>query len=243
MTWQAPTTGQPPLANHVNQFLTTHASTIIYAGTVRSSQTTAGSGSVSTNNTWLAQSFTTAGGQTTIGYVSLQLADSTSSGALLPPTTVSIYTNSAGSPGTALVSTTVTAEYTFHGPLNLLIPLPITGLSAATQYWIVVKASTVGTGNYSLNKSNQVSGASTSPDGSTWTAQAYGFLYQVFDLTATGARQFDYSDNGARWTWYSYNTNGSFNNITEFTAGQTTSGYLQSFRTAIYSGNILNLVF
>lgn len=241
--WQSPTTGQPTLAAHVNQFLTIHPSQLLYAATRTSSQTTAGVGNVSTNNTWLAQSFTTGASQTAVGYVTLQLGASTSSGSLLPPTTVSIYTNSAGAPGTALVSTTVTAEFAFQGPLNLPIPVPVTGLSVSTQYWIVVKSSTVGTGNYSLNKSNQVSGASTSPNGTAWTAQAFGFLYQVFDQTASGTLTFNYSDSGARWVWYSYNTNGSFHNIAEFTAGQTTAGYLQSFRTAIYPSNILNLVF
>ena len=57
-TWLAATTGQPPLAQQVNQLLVTHPFQNIYTGTLQASAT-GGSGSTSTNGLWLAQSFTT----------------------------------------------------------------------------------------------------------------------------------------------------------------------------------------
>jgi hypothetical protein len=239
--WQAATSGSPAQAAHVNQFLGTHATTLLYAGVQRSAQTTAGTGSTSTNGTWLAQSFTTAVGQTAIGYVLIQLDPNTGLGSNLAPTTVSLYANSAGAPtGAALVSATVTAEYGFFGPINLFVPMPITGLTASTTYWIVATAAGNASFSYSWNRSNQTSGASTSANGTTWVAQTYGFLYQVFDQTASGLLQGTWEDAGARWTWRSYATpSNRITATTEYTAGQTTAGYLQSNRSYTYTNNLL----
>jgi hypothetical protein len=240
-TWQAATSGQAPMAGHANQFLGSHAAQILYAGAVQSSQTTAGTGSTTTNGLYLAQSFTTGSSQTTLGYVQMDLSSGgATSGNQLGPTTVSLQTSSSSHPsGTPLVSTTITAEYVSLAPTYITVPLPYTGLTASTQYWIVVNSAGNATYAYTWLTSNQTSGASTSTNGTTWSAQTYGFLYRVYDKTATGLRTASWDDSGARWTWTAYNTDNQISSYAEYTAGQTTAGYLQSFRSMSYTNGLL----
>lgn len=242
--WQAATGAFPGQAGHVNQLLTTHTSTVIYEGTQRAAQLTPTGGSPSftaTDTVSIAQQFTTAVGQTTIGWVGVQIAPTHNSGASgLNPTTVSIFANSAGAPtGAALISTTLTAEYAFLAPTVLPIPLPVTGLTASTTYWVVVAQSTDATHNYHWTRSNQVSGASTSPNGTTWTAQAYGMVFSVNDGVPAGLQLHTWEDGGARWTWTGHNGSGLATSFAEYTVGQNTPGYLQSVRTLNYSANTL----
>jgi hypothetical protein len=240
-TWLAATTGQPPLAQQVNQLLVTHPFQNIYTGT-QTASATGGSGNSNTNGLWLAQSFTTAGGQTAIGYGLIQVfpSPSTSSSTKLGPTTVSIYTNSAGAPGVPLVTATLTTEYSNVTPLDTIVPLPVTGLTAATTYWIVISAAGNSSFSYTWNKSSAVTGASTSPNGSAWTAQAYGFRYQIFDQSLIQPLAATWEDSGARWTAYYYNSNGTITQFGEYTSGQTTLGYTQSIRSLSYSSNLIS---
>lgn len=244
-TWQAAVAGQPPQAAHINQSLGTHSSVFVYDGTTRASQTTAGATTTNTNGTYLAQSFATVAGQTTLGFVAISLTTTTTSGSLLSPATVQLRTNNAGAPSTTvLTSTTVTAEFanTYSGGVTTFrigVPLPTTGLTASTTYWLVVPAVGNASNNFTWFRSNQTSGASTSTNGTTWTAQAYGFTYAVTDLTANGQLRSLYDDAGARWTWYTYGTGNQPNLTFEYNVGQTTAGYLQTSHTASLSGNLL----
>lgn len=244
-TWLAATAGQSQVAGQVTQFLGTHASVILYAATQTAAQTTAGAASTSTNGLYLAQSFTTAVGQTAVGYVIVPVTTATTSGSNLATTTLSLYANSGGAPsGVALVSTTITAEYANKASggaatVKLVYPLPVTGLTASTTYWLVLTSAGNVSNSYTWYRSNQVSGASTSPNGTTWTAQAYGFEYQVFDQTASGLLTATRDDAGARWTATTYTTLNLVNTYAEYTAGQTAAGYLQSFRTNSYSNGLL----
>lgn len=234
--YQAATAGQAPLAAHVNQLLGTHPTTYLYAAVQRAAQATAGTGNINSNGQYMAQSFSTAAGQTAVGYVAIQLLNNTNNGSNLAPTTVSIYANASGAPtGTPLISTTVTAEYANAGPVNLVIPTPVTGLTPSTTYWIVVAAAGNATYSYDWNKSNQASGASTSTNGTTWTSQTYGLLYQVFDQSATGEVTVVWADGGSRWVWFGYDGSQRITTVAEYTAGQTASGYLQAFRSLSYS--------
>lgn len=242
-SWLGATTGQQPAAGQINQFLGTHNAQYLYAATQTASQTTNAGATTSTNNLWLAQSFSTAGGQTAIGYVIVPVTTTTASGANLSTTTLSLYANTAGAPsGAALVSTTLTAEYANlasggTATSRLIYPLPVTGLTASTTYWLVLH-STASTGSYTWERSTQVSGASTSPTGVTWTAQGYGFIYQVFDQTVSGLLTSVWEDSGARWTARTYNANGTIASLAEYTAAQG-SGYVQGYRALSYSGTLL----
>ncbi len=248
-TWQAATSGQRGSASHVNQFLGAHTAQIIYPGTSRASVLTNGSTTSFTNGTYLAQSFTTAVGQTTIGYVQVPVTCNTSTGTALVPTTLSLYASSGTAPtGSALISVTLVPEYVYPaanlGNTNTMvtIPMPITGLTASTQYWLVLASASTGSFNYSWFRSASASGASTSNNGTTWVAQAYGFRYNVFDKVVTNAPLWMalWEDNGARWV---INTRNSVNNLittyAEYTAGQTTTGYLASYRSFTFTNGLL----
>jgi hypothetical protein len=211
---------------------------------------TSGAASTSTNGLYLAQSFSTAGGQTAIGYVIVTVATTSTSGASLAPTTLSLYANAAGAPtGAALASVTLTAEYAnlaSGGVANTFViyPLPVTGLTASTTYWLVL-ASTASSGSYTWFRSAAASTASTSPNNSTWTAQAYGFKYQVFDQTASGLPTATWEDSGARWSVSTYNTAASINQLStfaEYTVAQGASQYVQSYRAFTYSNGLLTKV-
>lgn len=236
-TWQSPTSGQPPKASHVNQFLVTHPMSVIYQSPAQgSAQTTAGSGNVNSNGTYVAQSFTTSAGQTAITYV-IMYASSTGSFTGLPPTTVSLHANNAGAPAaTALQSVTVTGEYVGSLPLaNMPVPLPVS-VSPSTTYWLVMSAAGDASHFFGWHKSNQTSGASTSPDGVTWTAQAYGLMYQVWIQGVAGSNEFfTWEDSGNRWSFIDYNSNGTVSTLAEYTVGQTATTYTQTFRNFHYS--------
>ncbi len=241
--WLAATSGQPPQAGQVNQFLGSHAATLLYGGEEKSNITTDGGTTTNTNGTYLAQSFATFGVQTAIGYVFIPLASNTNLGSNLGTTTVGLYANSGGAPtGSPIVSTTVTTEYTnaVTGGVTTVyvtVPLPATGLTPSTTYWIVVAAAGGASFNYTWRRSAAVSGASTSTNGTTWTAQAYGFGYQVWDQTATGPLVSAWFENGGRYTVTNWNTNQTPKFYAEYTVGQTAAGYLQSYRTFSYGAN------
>lgn len=243
-TWLGATTGQLPLAAQPNSFLGIHKAQLLYAATQQAGQTTNGAATTSTNGLWLAQSFTTGASQTAVGYVIVPVTTTTTSGASLSTTTLALYANSAGAPtGAALGSVTVTAEYANLASggtttNRLVYPLPVTGLSVATQYWLVLH-STASTGSYTWFRSNQVSGASTSPNGSTWTAQGYGFVYQVFDQSASGSLTAIWEDSGARWQALYYTATGEVSGLGQYTLAQNSS-YNQGYRTLSYSNGLLS---
>lgn len=235
--WLGATTGGSNVgqAGQINQFLGSHTAQYLYAGTQTSAQTTAGTGGVTTNGTYLAQSFTTAMGQTAVGYVTANILSTSAPASLI----VGLYASSGGAPtGSALVSVTASKEYVAFAPSYITLPLPVTGLTASTTYWIVTQPSgTSGAACFTWNKSNQVSGASTSTNGTTWTAQTYGLLYTVYDQSIITPLTATWEDAGARWTWFNYNTNGTISQFTEYTVSQGTNNYVQSDRNLTYGGS------
>jgi hypothetical protein len=244
--WLGATTSSLPVAGQANQFLGTHTASYLYAGALKVSQTTAGSTSSNTNGLYLAQSFTTAAGQTAVGYVSVPITTTTTSGASLATTTLSLYANSGAAPtGSALVSTTITAEYANKASggtatVSVLYPLPIATLTAGTEYWLVLAAAGTSGVDYTWYRSNQTSGASTSTTGTSWSAQAYGFEYAVYDQSASGLLTATWEDSGARWTATTYvATTNQIHTFGEYTVGQTAAGYTQGFRTYTYTSGLL----
>lgn len=244
-TWLGATSGSLPVAGQVNEFLGTHSAQYLYAGVQTAVQGTAGSTSSTTNGLYLGQSFTTAAGQSTVGYVVVPVSTATTSGSLLATTTLSLYATSGGAPsGSPLVSTVVTAEYANlatggTATVKVPIPLPVTGLTASTTYWLVLAAAGSASHSYTWYRSNQTSGASTSTTGSSWTAQTYGFQYAVYDQTASGLMTATWEDSGARWTALTYNSLSQIATLAEYTVGQTATGYTQGLRTLSYSNALL----
>lgn len=239
-SWLAAAAAQPAQAGQINQFLGAHASTLLYAGVVQSAQTTAGTGSTATFGTYIAQMFTTGSSQTKIGYVTCRLTTTSP----VPTTTlqVSIYATSGGVPtGSPLATVTAAPEYVNFAPAFVVLPMPLT-VTPSTVYAIVTAPSgNSGTQDITWGRSNQTSGALTSTNGTTWTAQTYGLEYQVFDQTATGKLTCTWEDSGARWCWFNYASNGQVSQVTEYTAAQG-GGYLQSNRAFTYTSNQLTSI-
>src|SRR5258707_5381684 len=185
--WLGATAGQQPNAGAVDQFLGTHSAAFIYSGNTLQSQQATGSGLyVSTASTYLAQQITTGSSQTVIGTVHLQVSTVGGSPitATIPPLTVSLYASNSGFPyGSALATAAISEQYVYSGAFFLTVPLLATGLSSSTTYWVVVSPAGTGSAYYVWQKSNQIGGALTSTDGSTWTVQAYGLMYQGYDLS------------------------------------------------------------
>ena len=241
-TWLGATAGVGILPTAAQQaaFLGVHKAQMLYAGTLGSAQSIGGSGTTNSNSLYIAQSFTTGAAQTTIGYVLLNMAALTGSGGLLGPMTVGLYANTAGAPtGAALISIQAAAEYVFPAPTFTIFPLPITGLSPSTTYWIVTQPAGNSTYNFQWGKSNQTSGTSTSTNGSTWTAQTYGSLYAVYDQTATGLLTAIWEDSGARWQTFYYSTTNEVSSLGQYTVAQSSS-YQQGYRNFSYSSGILS---
>ncbi len=234
--WLGATAGYNAYAGQVNQFLGAHAVTYVYAGVEQASEATAGSGGVNSDGLWIAQSFATASGQTTTGYVTVT-AKVTGTPA---PLSVSIQATSSGAPsGTALVSTSLPKEFLTGSAAAVSVMLPVTGLTASTTYWIVANAVGDASDYFTWSKSNQTSGASTSTNGTAWTAQAYGLLYAVYDATPAEPLAGTWEDSGARWTSLAYNAGGQLTAIGEYTAGQSAAGYTASARALAYSAGLL----
>ena len=236
--WCAATAGQPGSAGAVNQVLGRHDATLIYGGAQQDGQTTGSSSYASTAGVWLAQAFT----PTTAAAGSLLLQISAVGGSpvapLIAPLTVAIYADADGAPvGDPLASVQIGCDYVYIAPFWVPVPLAATGLTPGTVYQLVTTPVGDSSHYYAWQQSNQAAGASTSPDGVTWTPAAYGLMYQVLDQSSTGPLTAIVEDDGARWTQLTYNAAGQIAGIAEHITGQA-GGYLYSTRTLTYSGGL-----
>ena len=238
-TWLAASAGQAGLAGHVNQFLTTHDTLYIYGGNFIDGDLSTGSGPVATNGTYLAQSFLMGSGQDTTGSTVVSIRTATTNPALLAPTTLNIYADENGVPsGAPLVTLTFPIEFVNGGSLSDLYtyPLPASGLTPDTVYWLVTPPAGDSTNHYNWYKSTATSGALTSPDGENWTAQSYGFQFEIYDQTVILPIYCTWEDGGQRWTATEPGSvNGQLGRYSEYTGGQTENGYLFSMRTYSYT--------
>jgi hypothetical protein len=232
--WKGASVNSPGLASQVNQFLGTHAATFIYTGATLGGQTTAGAGAVNTNGLYVAQTFTPGSTQTP-GRFHLTLAVTGTP----PPLTLTIQGTTAGAPsGSTLATTVLPPGFLTGAPTSTSIPLPCS-LTNATQYWIVANAVGDVSNFYSLSKSNQVTGVSTSANGTTWTTQAYGIIFDRWDQSLVQPLVHTYEDSGARWTTLAWNANNQPSKLSEYTVAQAANDYVQSVRSFSYSGSSL----
>lgn len=244
-SWLAATAGQRPQPGQVNQCLGSHSATFVYSGNTFAAGETTGSGLyASTAGQYLTQEFVTGAAQTVIGTVQLQVSAVGGSPVTAPiaPLTVSLYASDAGLPaGAALASTSLAEQYVYSGGFLLTVPLAVTGLSPSTPYQIVASPAGSDTSYYVWQRSDQTSGAAVSADGVSWTAQPYGLMFQVYDLSgAGGAPLYVVEDSGARTTQLSYAA-GRLSGIAEVTAAQG-GGSFYSTRSLAYSGGFLTEV-
>ena len=243
--WQGASPGFAANAGHVNQFLGTHSASFVLAGaTLQSSQTTGVSGQAAFTDSatyYISQTIVTTANQTTIGSLGLQInvIGGSPSLNLVAPLTISLYADLLGEPtGSPLATTSISGQYVYSSSFWVQVPLVVSGLTPLTSYHIVT--SLVGNSNhyYAWQRSNQITGAALSTNGTTWVNQSYGMMYQVYDQSGTGAVTFVYDDGGARWLRFTYNTNGSIATITEHTNAQSGSS-LDSLATLAYTNGLL----
>ena len=234
-SWLAATSGQATNAGQVNQLLGSHAVKYLYTGTSLGSSTTLAGTATNTNGLYIAQSFTP-GSTQTVGRWILTLAVTGNPA----PLVFTIQTNSAGAPsGTVLSTTVIPKEFVAASAGQLSVPELPTSLTNATQYWFVFNAVGDVSNFYSISRTTAGSGASTSTNGSTWTAQAYGLYFNRFDNSASGNLLHTYEDNGARWTALNWNANGSISSLQEYTVAQGANQYLASSRSMSYSNGLI----
>ena len=227
-SWLGATSGQLPASGQVNQFLVTHPATVVYTGAQQGGQTTLGSGSTTTNGLYLAQQFT-AGSTFGLGRIVVWMSVTGSPA----PTTFSIRTSSGGVPtATVLSSTAVPAQYPTGTAAAVSVPLPCS-LASGTGYWIVASAAGDASDFFSWFRSNQTSLASTSANGTSWTAQTYGFYYSYWDQSAVMPLAHTWEDSGARWT--AWQSSASIpTGLEEYTVAQGTGQYVYSGRSIGY---------
>lgn len=241
--WLAASAGYKPQPGQINQLLGAHTSSWIYTGnTVQAAEETGSGLYVSTASQYVAQSFVTAAAQTTVGVVYLQISAVGGSPitATITPLTVSLYASSAGEPAGAPLATGSVGEVgVYSGAFWLPVPVAASGLAPSTVYWIVISPAGTSIAYYAWQCSNQTSGASLSSNGTSWSGEAYGLMYQVHDQTGTiWPPRFLLDDNGARTTAFTYNSAGQLATITEQVVTQS-GGVLYSQRTLTYSGTTL----
>lgn len=240
--WLAASTGAAGLPGQVNQFLLTHESAWTYAGSSLQAQEAIGSTVYSsTNGLYLAQLFTTGASQTTVGIVNLQISTVGGSPvtATITPLTVLMYATSFGVPtGSPLATAMITEQVVYSSPFWVPVTLNAIELTPSTEYALVVEAAGTSSAYYAWQQSNQVIGALTAPDGTTWSSQGYGLMYQVNDASgASWPPLYLTDDGGARLTTFTYNASGQLTGIAEQVQSQTGTDFLSS-RTVTYSNTV-----
>lgn len=190
--------------------------------------------------TRIAQSFQTATAAATlaVGYLGLY-GKKVGNGCDL---TIQLWTNSGGVPSAQQGTVEATLPADFWATSNgwVYVPLPVSGLSASTTYWVVLISGDVNGNNagdasnyVDLEKSNQTSGAATYAS-SAWTAGSYGLMFREYDQTVSGSLTIVWEDAGARWTWLNW-SGAVLAGVDEYTVAQA-AGQLRSVRTITDSG-------
>lgn len=240
--YHAPKTGDAYSAGDVTQFLASHPATILYNGTAAVTGAASASGNLGTNTgaatQWVAQPFTTIGGQTTVTRVELDFLIQ-GTGADL---TIDLRTDNAGNPSTTvLVTTTFPLEFEPGSAALISVPLNITGLSAATKYHIVVNG-TASTTNYCNLKRGTTSGSAalTSSNGTSWASAGVTLLFNVYQ-GINGVPRNLWCDSGSLWAGYDY-AMGSAGTSGPPTTERVYCGTFRSLRTLTYSGGLLTTV-
>lgn len=236
--WIGASTGQPPLSAQINQFLGTHAATMVYTGAQQDHQASAGSGAANSNGLYIAQSVT-AGSSYTGGRVVLTLAVTGTP----TPWSLSIQSNSGAAPSGTVLGGPVSLPPGFVTGSAAAVSIPVSAaLTNGTKYWIVANAAGDAGDFFAWSKSNQASGASTSTNGVTWAAQTYGLLFQVWDNTLVQPLVHTLEDSGARWTTWAFTTQSAPSKLSEYTVSQAAADYVQSVRSFGYTNGLLTSV-
>lgn len=132
--------------------------------------------------TWIAQKYT-AGANGNLTKAELRLKN-TASGT--GPLMVAIYSDSSGSPGDLLAtssvsSSTITGSYQYLGARFIEAPAQVNG----TAYWVVAYIQSDGTNNYKWSSTTSATTAKTSPDaGNTWATTSFAMNIKTYVSTS-----------------------------------------------------------
>lgn len=244
-TFKAAVAGYGGNAGASNQFLMPHNGNLVYDSAVaQASQTIGNSLYTTTQDQYLSQQFITAATQSTIGFIWLQISVVGGSAITntINPLVVGVYADAGGEPtGTSLGAAALAETAVYAAPFWVPILIPVSGLTGNTPYHIVVAPSGTATTYYVWQHNNQVAGASTSADGVAWDDQAFGFMYQVFDLGAAAGSDWLYllEDTANRSTQFTYDGSSNLTGIVEQTVDQTGANSVQYSRTLSYTNGQL----
>jgi hypothetical protein len=123
---------------------------------------------------------------------------------------VALYSDSSGSPGTLLDSSSVAASAisTSYGYVTFRFALAPT-VTASSVYWIVAYVQATGTNTYSWSSTTTATTAKTSSDGgTTWSATSYALNFKQYYATASGTKGLfrGYKSDGTKVTLLAHNT-------------------------------------
>jgi hypothetical protein len=247
--YNAPTVGSTFSAGNINQFLGSHAATLLNQGTSKVSYIVAVTSQQNSNTgaaaQWIAQPFSTVGGQTTITRVELSLYGNTPGF----DTTLELRTDNAGVPSNVVLwSCNIPADFQNNSAwataTGLSIPCNITGLSASTKYHLVIDgtSNTTQFARWSTAATSVNNGLKSASGSGSWTSVASTFLFNVFNGTGGVVRNIieDCPAGGppVRWVGMDY-TNSTRDGYSTPTIVREVVGALRSLRTLSYSSGSL----
>lgn len=174
--------------------------------------TTGAADQSTTLTTWLGQTFT-AGASGRLTKVDVRLKNDASG---TGPVIVAVYSDSSGSPGTLLatssiLSSSITGSYQYLSARFIEAP----SITSGTAYWIVVYVQADGSNNYKWSSTTSATTAKSSVDsGSSWTATSYALNIKTY-----------------------YSTSGIVKGVHRFYKSGTSPVTLMAFGTAVYTIN------
>lgn len=198
-----------------------------------------------TLTTWLAQK-ETAGASGQLTKIDIRLKNDASG---TGPAIVAIYSDSSGSPGSLLatssvLSSSITSSYQYLSARFIEAPTVVSG----TAYWVVSYIQADGTNNYKWSSNTSATTAKSSVDsGTTWSATSYQLNLKTYISTAgavKGVHRF-YRSNGSPVTLFAqisdvYSVNdgtGAVTSIKGSLSGSATTYDFQSVNDITYYVN------
>jgi hypothetical protein len=237
--WQAPVTGYPGNAGHLNQLLAAHNAVCLYPDPVVLAASGDGSGVYqSTAGQWLGQEFTVPATAPVTVQLQVSAVGGSPADSQIPPLVISVYADgtSAGAPGpvsSPLASAVLAGEYVYEAPFWVPACPALGVLTAGTSYWLVTAPAGDSSHYYAWQQAATGAASMTAPDGVTWTAQSFPLMLQLAGAGGGDQLAGITEDYGARVTTFAWSAAGELTGITEYTAAQDGTSFVQA-RTITY---------
>lgn len=155
---------------------------------------------------WLSDTFT-AGASGRLTKLDINLKNDASATGTI---TVSLYTNSSGSPGTLVAKSSIAGSSLIGTYAYLTARFPDAPVvSAASVYWVVVSIQSVGIGSYKWSSTSTATTAKVSANsGSTWSATSYSLNFKQYYATTGAVKGMlrTYKSDGTKVTLFAHGT-------------------------------------